>query len=73
MTVAAKQLEIVHDAPISTWFRVGGRADRYARPRGVDDLATRSGLDAGSVASMLLRLELEGRIRAVSGGLYQRR
>jgi len=42
-------------------------------PRGVDDLATRSGLDAGSVASMLLRLELEGRIRAVSGGLYQRR
>ena len=42
-------------------------------PRGVDDLAGRTGLDAGSVASMLLRLELDGRIRVLAGGLYQRR
>lgn len=42
-------------------------------PRAVDDLATRSGLGAGAVASMLLRLELEGRIRVVPGGYYQRR
>lgn len=41
-------------------------------PRGVDELAAASGLDAGAVASMLLRLELEGRIRVAPGGLYQR-
>lgn len=42
-------------------------------PRGVDDIASRSGQPAGEVASMLLRLELDGRIRIVPGGLYQRR
>ncbi|MDZ7749074.1 MAG: DNA-processing protein DprA [Halofilum sp. (in: g-proteobacteria)] len=42
-------------------------------PRGIDDLAGRSGLDVGAVASMLLRLELEGRVRVAPGGLYQRR
>ncbi|MFW5969039.1 MAG: DNA-processing protein DprA [Halofilum sp. (in: g-proteobacteria)] len=41
-------------------------------PRGVDELATASGLDASAVASMLLRLELEGTVRVVPGGLYQR-
>lgn len=41
-------------------------------PRGVDELATASGLDASAVASMLLRLELEGAIRVSPGGLYQR-
>lgn len=41
-------------------------------PRGVDDLAARTGLAAGDLASMLLRLELEGRVRAAPGGLYQR-
>lgn len=42
------------------------------KPRGVDELAVASGLDASAVASMLLRLELEGAIRAAPGGLYQR-
>lgn len=41
-------------------------------PRGIDDLAARSGLAAGDVASMLLRLGLEGHIRTAPGGLYQR-
>ncbi|MEF8834140.1 MAG: DNA-processing protein DprA, partial [Halofilum sp. (in: g-proteobacteria)] len=41
-------------------------------PRGVDELAAASGLDASAVASMLLRLELEGVIRIAPGGLYQR-
>lgn len=41
-------------------------------PRGVDELAACSGLEAGAVASMLLRLELDGRIRVAPGGLYQR-
>jgi DNA processing protein len=58
----------------------GDNDDDYARlmevldwePRGVDDLAARSGLDAGQVASMLLRLELEGAVRAAAGGMYQR-
>ncbi|MEX0607239.1 MAG: DNA-processing protein DprA, partial [Halofilum sp. (in: g-proteobacteria)] len=42
------------------------------QPRGIDDLAARSGLGAGEVASMLLRLELEGQVRIAPGGLYQR-
>ena len=42
-------------------------------PRGVDDVAARSGLAPGTVASVLLRLELDGVIRALPGGLYQRR
>ncbi|MDZ7828592.1 MAG: DNA-processing protein DprA [Halofilum sp. (in: g-proteobacteria)] len=42
-------------------------------PRGVDELSRCSSLSAASVASMLLRLELEGVIRSVPGGLYQRR
>ncbi len=42
-------------------------------PRGVDDIASRAGLGPGEVASMLLRLELDGVIRTVPGGLYQRR
>ena len=41
-------------------------------PRGVDELAAASGLDASAVASMLLRLELEGAVRVAPGGLYQR-
>jgi DNA processing protein len=41
-------------------------------PRGIDELARASGLSAAAVASMLLRLELEGVIRAVPGGLYER-
>ncbi|WP_070989289.1 DNA-processing protein DprA [Halofilum ochraceum] len=41
-------------------------------PRGVDELAAASGLDTSAVASMLLRLELEGAIRVAPGGLYQR-
>ena len=41
-------------------------------PRGVDELAAASGVDASAAASMLLRLELEGVIRVAPGGLYQR-
>jgi DNA processing protein len=42
-------------------------------PASVDALVTRSGLRADEVASMLLILELEGRIEACPGGLYVRR
>jgi DNA processing protein len=41
-------------------------------PLGVDQLVVRSGLGADSVASMLLILELEGRIESYPGGLYMR-
>jgi DNA processing protein len=41
-------------------------------PRGVDELASASGMDAAAVASMLLRLELDGTVRVAPGGLYQR-
>jgi DNA processing protein len=41
-------------------------------PLGVDQLVTRSGLGADSVASMLLMLELNGRVESYPGGLYMR-
>jgi DNA processing protein len=42
-------------------------------PACVDDLIARSGLRADAVASMLLILELEGRIESYPGGLYVQR
>lgn len=41
-------------------------------PRDVDQLVVRSGLKADAVTSMLLVLELEGRIASYPGGLYVR-
>jgi DNA processing protein len=42
-------------------------------PAGVDVLVARTGFEAGAVASMLLILELEGRIAQQPGGLFCRR
>ena len=36
--MSAATLAITRDAPLETWFGVGGRADRYAEPRTVEDL-----------------------------------
>jgi DNA processing protein len=41
-------------------------------PVDVDSLCARAGLTAEQVASELLRLELDGRVAALPGGLYQR-
>lgn len=41
-------------------------------PVDVDALCSRAGLSADQVASELLRLELDGRITSLPGGLYQR-
>jgi DNA processing protein len=41
-------------------------------PVDIDSLAARSGLTIGEVSSMLLMLELQGSVRALSGGRYQR-
>jgi DNA processing protein len=41
-------------------------------PVDVDSLCSRAGLSAEQVASQLLRLELDGRVAALPGGLYQR-
>ncbi|HWI12785.1 MAG TPA: DNA-processing protein DprA [Burkholderiales bacterium] len=41
-------------------------------PCDLDTLATRSGLAAAEVAVLVTRFELEGRIAALPGGLYQR-
>jgi DNA processing protein len=41
-------------------------------PVDVDFLCTRAGLTAEQVSSELLRLELDGRITALPGGLFQR-
>jgi len=37
-----------------------------------DTLVARSGLTIGDVSSMLLLLEMQGSVRALSGGRYQR-
>jgi DNA processing protein len=41
-------------------------------PATIDTLVARSGLSGESIASMLLILELEGRIAPFPGGLYGR-
>jgi DNA processing protein len=41
-------------------------------PVDIDSLCARAGLSAEQVASELLRLELDGRVAALPGGLYQR-
>jgi len=41
-------------------------------PVNVDSLCSRAGLSAEEVSSQLLRLELDGRVAALPGGLYQR-
>lgn len=41
-------------------------------PVDVDSLCSRAGLSAEQVSSELLRLELDGRVAALPGGLYQR-
>jgi DNA processing protein len=41
-------------------------------PVDVDSLCTRAGISAEQVSSELLRLELDGRITSLPGGLYQR-
>jgi DNA processing protein len=42
-------------------------------PAGLDELVVRTGLAAGAVASMLLILELDGRVQQQPGGRYSRR
>jgi DNA processing protein len=41
-------------------------------PCNIDDVVARSGLTAETVSAMLLQLELEGKVAALPGGLYQR-
>jgi len=41
-------------------------------PVDVDSLCSRAGLSAEQVAAQLLRLELDGRVASLPGGLYQR-
>ncbi len=45
MSLAAGELTIEEDAPISTWFHVGGRAQRLARPTNTDQLGACLELD----------------------------
>jgi UDP-N-acetylmuramate dehydrogenase len=46
MNVAA-QLEVRRDAPIKTWFGIGGGADRFCTPQTVDDVRRCLELDPG--------------------------
>lgn len=50
MSVSAPAtLHFETNAPIPTWFKVGGRAARLARPRSVDDLRQCLALDPGAL------------------------
>jgi DNA processing protein len=42
-------------------------------PTPIGDLSTRTGLTTAELSSMLLLLELEGQVEALSGGRYSRR
>lgn len=46
MRTLTRDLPLERDAPIPTWFGVGGRAERLARPRTVDELRACLDLDA---------------------------
>lgn len=54
MSTASHQLDIQDDAPISTWFHIGGRARRLARP--------------ASPADLLACLELDDELRILGEG-----
>ncbi len=59
MPAAAHELQVEHDAPIRTWFRVGGSAKRLARPRDETQLRQCCELDPdlqilGSGANLLV-------------------
>lgn len=54
MSTASGQLNIQHDAPISTWFHIGGGAKRLARPETGEDL--------------LACLELDDQLRVLGEG-----
>jgi DNA processing protein len=41
-------------------------------PCDVDELIARSGLTAEAVSAALLKLELDGRVASLPGGLFQR-
>ena len=38
----------------------------------IDEIAERTGLDAAKLAALLSRLEVDGRVEALAGGLFQR-
>ena len=63
----ASTAEAQSKAPCSGLLAVMGHD-----PVDVDSLCARAGLSAEQVASELLRLELDGRVAALPGGLYQR-
>jgi len=66
-STAARTAEASSSAPSSGLLALMGHD-----PVDVDSLCVRAGLPAEQVASELLRLELDGRIAALPGGLYQR-
>lgn len=45
MTTSTDHLEVHTNAPISTWYRIGGRADRFAQPKSNEQLLQCLALD----------------------------
>jgi DNA processing protein len=62
-----------HAAPPAADPQAGGLLAHLGYdPCDIDTLCARSGLTAESVSAMLLRLELDGKVASLPGGLYQR-
>jgi DNA processing protein len=76
--LAGHLLQGIDDEAISSEPPAAAADEEYVKlldalghdPVGVDELAERSGLTIGQVSSMLLILELEGKIEKLSGGRY---
>lgn len=45
MTTSTDHLDVLTNAPISTWYRIGGRAGRFAQPQSTDQLLQSLTLD----------------------------
>jgi UDP-N-acetylenolpyruvoylglucosamine reductase len=78
MSSAIDQLLIERDAPIRTWFKVGGRADRFATPASDTELAACLELDPelvvlGDGANLLVADEGVDRLVVRLGEAFARR
>lgn len=71
------ELGIAHEDSAPEVFRGPARRDPFleamgASPVSLDEIAERTGENAASAAARISLLELEGRVAAVAGGLFQR-
>lgn len=78
MSVSHDTLQVQRDAPIPTWFHIGGRADRLARPGSHEDLVRCLEMDPelvvlGEGANLLVDdAGMDRLVVSLQGGAFQR-